>query len=413
MHIAETLTSAAYSALRLNLPEARVKYWLSYLLSITYLTLSPLLLHADESALSVSDNTSHISQAELLFTPEEIQWLKNKQPVTYVYDPDWAPFEWKNNIGNHTGIISDVLNLIKENTGIEFIPVNTDTWDESVELVKNGKADMFSAITQNSTREEHLYFTSRDIYSYPAVLITKFDDKGVYLDPAKDFKGKTIGIVKGSGLGQYIKEKYPELEYVELPATQDGFVSVQNDEIDLFAINTVTAKYYIEKQGFDDLKIALKLDYLYHLKIALRKDLPAEIISILDKSLASISKQELNGIFNKWTEISTEYQTDWKLLLQIAGLLLIVIIFLIINNRRLNLKVEARTEELSNALKEIKTLRGIIPICSYCHSIRDDKEIWHRLELYLSDHSDARFSHSICPECEPKALLDAGIDDKK
>ena len=83
------------------------------------------------------------------------------------------------------------------------------------------------------------------------------------------------------------------------------------------------------------------------------------------------------------------------------------------------MKVKARTEELStknielgNALKEIKTLRGIIPICSYCHSIRDDKEKWHRLETYLSKHSDARFSHSICPECAPKALLEAGVDEK-
>ena len=396
-----------------------MKYWISYLLSITYLTLFPLLLLADESALLVSDKTSDSSQAESLFTPEEIQWLENRQAITYVYDPDWAPFEWKNDIGNHTGIISDVLNLIKQNTGIEFIAVNTDTWEESVELVKSDKADMFSAITQNSAREEYLHFTSRDIYSYPAVLITKFDDKGVYLDPAKDFKGKMIGIVKGSGLGQYIKEKYPELEFVELPATKDGFSAVQNDEIDLFAINTVTAKYFIKKKGFDDLKIALKLDYLYHLKIALRKDLPAEIISILDKSLASISEQELNDIFNKWTEISTEHHTNWRLLLQVAAVLFIVIVFLIINNRRLNLKVKARTEELSTAnielskaLKEIKTLRGIIPICSYCHSIRDDKEIWHRLEVYLSNHSDARFSHSICPECEPKALLDAGLDER-
>ncbi|ATX80044.1 polar amino acid transport system substrate-binding protein [Mariprofundus aestuarium] len=396
-----------------------MKYWILSLLSITYFTLFPLLLHADESALLVSGKTSYSSQTKSLFTPKEMKWLESKQPITYVYDPDWAPFEWKNDIGNHTGIISDVLNLIKQNTGIEFIAVNTDTWEESVELVKSDKADMFSAITQNSAREEHLYFTSRDIYSYPAVLITNFDDKGVYLDPAKDFKGKTIGVVKGSGLGQYIKEKYPELEFVELPATHDGFSSVQDGKVDLFAINTVTAKYYIEKQGFDDLKIALKLDYLYHLKIALRKDLPAEIISILDKSLARISEEELNDIFNKWTEISTEHHTDWKLLLQIAATLFIVIIFLIINNRRLNMKVKARTEELStanielgNALKEIKILRGIIPICSYCHSIRDDKETWHRLETYLSNHSDARFSHSICPECAPKVLLEARLDEE-
>lgn len=396
-----------------------MKYWISYIISIASFTLLPLVLLADESSLHVSDKTSYESQVESLFTSNEIKWLENKLAITYVYDPDWAPFEWKNDIDKHTGIIADVLSLIKNRTGIKLTPVNTDTWEESVELVKSEKVDMFSAITQNSTREDYLNFTSRDIYSYPAVLITKFDDKTVYLNIEKDFKGKKIGVVKGSGLGQYIKEKYPELVFVELPATRDGFSSIRNNKIDMFAINTVTAKYFIEKKGFDDLKIALKLDYIHHLKIALRKDLPGEIISILDKSLASIREEEINDIFNKWTEISIEQYTDWKLLLQITGVFFIVIMFLIWSNRRLNIKVKTRTEELSSkniklreALKEIKTLRGIIPICSYCHSIRDDEGIWNRLEAYLSNHSDARFSHSMCPKCLPKALLEAGLDEK-
>lgn len=396
-----------------------MKHWIYYIISIASFTLLPLVLIADESSLHVSNKTSYESQVESRFTSEEIKWLENKQAITYVYDPDWAPFEWKNDIDKHTGIIADVLSLIKKRTGLKLTPVNTDTWDESVALVKSEKVDMFSAITQNSTREDYLNFTSRDIYSYPAVLITKFDDKTVYLNIEKDFKGKKIGVVKGSGLGQYIKKKYPELKFVELPATRDGFSSIRNNMIDMFAINTVTAKYFIEKKGFDDLKIALKLDYIYHLKIALRKDLPGEIISIFDKSLASITEEELNDIFNKWTEISIEQHTDWKFLLQIAGVLFIVIMFLIWSNRRLNIKVKTRTEELSSknielqkALKEIKTLRGIIPICSYCHSIRDDEGIWNRLEAYLSNHSDARFSHSMCPKCLPKVFLEAGLDEE-
>ena len=396
-----------------------MKNWLTNTLLIASFTLLPLALFADEAALNGSDKTNDESQVESVFTPEEINWLDNKQAITYVYDPDWAPFEWKNEIGKHTGIIADILNLIKKRAGIELTPVNANTWDESVELVKSKKVDMFSAITQNSARDDYLNFTSRDIYSYPAVFITKFDDKTVYLNMEKDFKGKKIGIVKGSGLGRYIKEKYPDLKYVELPATNDGFSSIRNNKIDMFAINTVTAKYFIEKKGFDDLKIALKLDYIFHLKVALRKDLPHEIISILDKSLASITEEELNDIFNKWTEISIQQRTDWRLLLQVTAVFFTLFIFLIWSNRRLNTRVKSRTEELTSknieleeALKEIKTLRGIIPICSYCHSIRDEEGKWNRLEAYLSNHSDARFSHSMCPKCEPKVRLDAGLDKK-
>lgn len=48
---------------------------------------------------------------------------------------------------------------------------------------------------------------------------------------------------------------------------------------------------------------------------------------------------------------------------------------------------------------EINTLKGIIPICCYCKKIRDDKESWHQLEAYISEHSEAEFSHGLCPDC--------------
>jgi hypothetical protein len=49
--------------------------------------------------------------------------------------------------------------------------------------------------------------------------------------------------------------------------------------------------------------------------------------------------------------------------------------------------------------EEIKALQGIIPICSYCKEIRDDKGYWNRLETYIQNHSEAQFSHGICDSC--------------
>jgi len=61
-----------------------------------------------------------------------------------------------------------------------------------------------------------------------------------------------------------------------------------------------------------------------------------------------------------------------------------------------------RVEELQEALSHIKTLRGLLPICSYCKKIRDDKNYWQQVESYVASHSDAQFSHGICPECYRK-----------
>ncbi len=58
-----------------------------------------------------------------------------------------------------------------------------------------------------------------------------------------------------------------------------------------------------------------------------------------------------------------------------------------------------RVQELEEALSRVKTLQGLLPICSYCKKIRNDRNYWQQVEGYLGDHSEIQFSHGICPEC--------------
>lgn len=71
------------------------------------------------------------------------------------------------------------------------------------------------------------------------------------------------------------------------------------------------------------------------------------------------------------------------------------------NSRHIDLLCE-KTASLEMALSEIKTLKGIIPICMYCKGIRDDKGYWNQLEKYIIEHSEAQFSHGICEKCMEK-----------
>ena len=61
--------------------------------------------------------------------------------------------------------------------------------------------------------------------------------------------------------------------------------------------------------------------------------------------------------------------------------------------------VEEKNIKLEKALCEIKTLRGIVPICAHCKKIRDDTGFWQQVEVYVDKHTEAKFSHGICPEC--------------
>lgn len=65
---------------------------------------------------------------------------------------------------------------------------------------------------------------------------------------------------------------------------------------------------------------------------------------------------------------------------------------------------ERLLRELQAALAEVKTLRAILPICAYCKRIRDDRNYWQSVEAYISRHTNARFSHGICPSCYEKEV---------
>ena len=74
-------------------------------------------------------------------------------------------------------------------------------------------------------------------------------------------------------------------------------------------------------------------------------------------------------------------------------------------------RLAERVAELQAALANVKQLRGLLPICAYCKRIRGDDQYWQKLEGYIAAHSDAQFSHGICPTCY--VTVSAELDDAK
>ena len=88
----------------------------------------------------------------------------------------------------------------------------------------------------------------------------------------------------------------------------------------------------------------------------------------------------------------------------VDSLLLIIvvapfIVSILMQRRQAEQEREAVIQELQAALAKVKTLSGLLPICASCKKIRDDGGYWLQIELYVRDHSDAEFSHGLCPPC--------------
>lgn len=69
-------------------------------------------------------------------------------------------------------------------------------------------------------------------------------------------------------------------------------------------------------------------------------------------------------------------------------------------------------EELERAVAEVKISKGIISICSYCKEIRNNDDKWEPIEMYIMRHSDAQFSHGVCPKCYTQVIKEAGYIER-
>nr|WP_319492182.1 PhnD/SsuA/transferrin family substrate-binding protein [uncultured Desulfobacter sp.] len=118
-----------------------------------------------------------------------------------------------------------------------------------------------------------------------------------------------------------------------------------------------------------------------------------------------------------------QHMTETVIIFVLATSILLMSLKIYLSNITLSKEISARKQaeaelkkhvkELHKAFDEIKTLRGIIPICSYCKKIRDDKGAWDILEAYICNHSEAQFSHGVCPECYKKQMEDLDKEQKE
>lgn len=104
--------------------------------------------------------------------------------------------------------------------------------------------------------------------------------------------------------------------------------------------------------------------------------------------------------------LPTTFLPCWQAVMRLVFFL--IVIFLLNGRQRAEQEREKLIAELQEALANVKTLRGLLPICSSCKKVRDDRGYWNQIESFVRERSEAAFSHSICPECEKKLYPELG-----
>lgn len=263
------------------------------------------------------------------FTPAEQAWLKTEPTLRFIYDPYWPPFEWRDEIGRYTGMVSDIYAKIAEMTGIRFEPVSTKDWAESMTAFKARKAELVSAVTKTPAREAFMRFTDHSLFKIPTVLLQRHDRPPLPENLTAAVKEKSVGVVKGYAVAEYLKRAYPGIGLVEFSTVRDGLDYLRSGKIDLFATNDATAAYFIHRQGFGDLFKAATLPYFVDLRIGLQPDTPDIVVSVLEKALASIPRRHFDAVYGKWTE-TEEVRPEKSARLRLGELLPLDVVMIVL-----------------------------------------------------------------------------------
>lgn len=342
-------------------------------------------------------------ELSISLTSQEEAWLKEHPTIRIAGPRRFPPFYFYNDEKQAQGIAEDYVELLFANLGLKAEVVADIPWPEVLEGVQSDDIDLITCSAKSAEREEYLLFTDPHL-SFPLVIFTQ--ENGPFISGEEDLQGKKIAVVEGLVTREWLEEDGISFEPVVVDNLTAALEAVSLGKADAHIQNLASGSYLIGEMGYTNLKVAAPTHYgHYNLYIAVRKDWP-ELVSILNKGLAAVSPEERDRIQNRWISIRYEYglrESDFiRNILIVTVIALAIILVILFWNHKLTKEIERRKQvekELREAIDNIKTLQGLLPICSKCKSIRDDKGYWNQIEGYLKTHSDLSFSHGLCPTC--------------
>ena len=272
----------------------------------------------------------------------ERKWLFDNSKFSLGVDSSWIPFDFLDNKGVHRGISADYSNYIKNILSIELVPSKNKPWSELFDSFKKGQLDIISAIVSTPERGVSLNLTE-PYFSAPTVIVARKDF--VYSEFENSLSDKKLGLIENYPLIELVSRDYPAINIIGVKSVVDGLKKLQSGEIDAF-INTATViNYEINNSHLTDLVIVALAPYKFEISMAVRDGLEP-LVPILNKVFRSMSDKQKTRISNNWLAVNIETGIDIKPILYwglpIISLLILIIIFIVSVNRRLQNEILSR-----------------------------------------------------------------------
>lgn len=280
------------------------------------------------------------SPSSLKLSNEELAWLAQHPVIRVGADDSRAPIEFFED-GKYKGLAVDYLKRIEQILDVRFEFVNK-SWQELIILAREKKLDMFSCVAKTEEKERYLRFT--EPYVTMSVGIFAGQDS-VYVSDMDMLAGRKIAVVEGYAIHDYLVARYPELDLLLVETPSRGIRAVRQSDAFAFIDNSITTVYYLNQQGYTDIKLVGEIPFFNAQAMGVREDWP-QLAVILQKALDTIPDAEKNKLYSQWVPLIYEKPVDYSLFWKIGGGILFIFSLVLLWNTRLKKTVHDRTTEL-------------------------------------------------------------------
>ena len=291
---------------------------------------------------------------------EEKNWLADHKHIRIGVDPSWPPFEFFDITRVYSGIASDYVRLLNQKLNINMVPVQDLSWSQVMEKARAGEIDVLPCVLKTPERSKFLRFT-KPYLSFPMVILTRED--AAFVNGVQDFENNKVAVVKGYATQELLEQDYPDRKFYLANNLEEALEALSKGEVDAYVGNLASITYTTQKLGLTNLKVATTSPYKFELAFAVRKDWP-QLVNILDKNLESIPASEKTTIHNRWINVRFERKTNWILIFQIVGVILLVggtfFILILRSNRALSREVSERKRTEQALIQSRATARALL-----------------------------------------------------
>ncbi|MGI0115563.1 transporter substrate-binding domain-containing protein [Zooshikella sp. RANM57] len=251
-------------------------------------------------------------------TFNEKKFVAQKRQIKYCINEHWQPVEFITPTSEHSGMTADYLQLITERTGLSFSLVTAK------EGVRSSCDVLLAAMDLPSLREKYNF--TRPLLRLPLVVAVRLEKS--FIENINSLQGLRIGVISNSITKEILQKNNVGINIVEYETVEKGFNDVVSGDIDGFVDDIAAISYWLQKKRAHEIKIAGRLDLEKVLSIGVSKYYP-ELLSILDKTIETLTVQDQEQIYNHWMKVTMEEYVDysllWNVLMIVSGIIIVVV----------------------------------------------------------------------------------------